>query len=285
MTTTDFMPFTWDPSGARVTTGVTSLELKNSTGHVLNMTELESPISIKLPNTRYLTNNSRSHYVKANRTVFHKIRVTQSGMALLLKVRPENNVTEFLISIKYGERPSPGDSGFNKTIPDFSSCVSISSGYVNCSRDPYAVLISNVIVGKIGYYFVGITAKTKISGISRVKRCAGRGRSKKSCVQYKEPPTTRATYHEPQYLTGDKNYTMQVMPAACLYWNTEESKWTTEGCEVRKGHYYACVKVEIGHHPNIGRVGPTVPLTIVSIPKNVAIQFFCLNVFALISLN
>ena len=249
MTTTDFMPFTWDSSGARVTTEVTNLELKNSTGHVLKMTELESPISIKLPNTHYLTNNSRTHYVKANKTVFHKISVKLSGMALVLKVRPENNVTEFLISIKYGERPSPSDSDLNKTIPDFSSCVFISSVYVNCSRDPYAVFVSNVIVGKIGYYFVGIAAKTKISGISRVKRCAGRGRSKKSCIQYKEPPTTGATYHEPQYLTGDENYTLQVIPSACLYWNTEASKWKTEGCEVRKEHYYAGIELEIGHHP------------------------------------
>ena len=231
MTTINFMPFTWDSSGARVTTGVSSLELKNSTGHVLNMTELESPIYIKLPNTHYL-NNSPSYYVKANRSVFHKIKVTQSGMALLLKVRPENNGSEFLVSVKYGERPSLSNSDLNMTIPDFSSCESISSGFVNCSRDPYAVLVNNVIFGKIGYYFIGITAKTKISGISRVKRCSGRGRSKRSCIQYKESPTAGATYHEPQYLTEDENYTIQAIPAACLYWNTEASKWTPEGCEV-----------------------------------------------------
>lgn len=250
MTTTNFMPFTWDPSGARVTTGVSSLQLKNSNGHLFNMSELESPISIKLLNTHDLPSTSRSHYVKANRTVFYKINVTQSDMALILKVRPENNATEFLVSVKYGERPSLSDSDLNMTIPDFSSCVSISSEYVNCSRDPYVVFVNSVIVGKTGYYFIGITAKTKISGISRVKRCTHRGRSKRSCVQYKEPPTTGATYHVPQYLTGDENYTMQVIPAACLFWSTEVSKWTTQGCEVRGRHYFACLGVEIGCHPS-----------------------------------
>ena len=243
------MPFTWDSSGARVTTGVSSLKLKNSTGHFFNMSKLDSPISIKLPNTHNLASTSRSHYVKASRTVFHKINVKQSGMALILKVRPENNATEFLLSVKYGERPSLSNSDLSMTIPDFSSCVSSSSGYVNCTRDPHAAFVNNVIAGKKGYYFIGITAKKKISGISRVKRCSGRGRSKKSCVQYKEPPTTGTTYHVPQYLTGDENYTMQVLPAACLYWNTEASKWTTEGCEVRERHHHACLEVEIGYHP------------------------------------
>lgn len=248
MTTTNFVPFTWDSSGARVTTGVSSLKLKNSAGHLFNMSELESPISIKILNTHHLSDTSRSHYVKANRTVFHKINVTQSGMALILKLRPENNATEFLLSVKYGERPSLKDRDLNLTMPEFSSCVSTSSGYVNCSRDPYAVFVNNTIFRKRGYYFIGITAKKKISGVSRIKRCTGRGRSKKSCIQYKEPPTSGTTYHIPQYHSGDENYTLQVIPAACLYWNTKASRWTTEGCEVRERHNYACLEVEIVIH-------------------------------------
>ena len=242
MITTDFMPFSWDTSGARVTTGVSSLELKNSTGHLFNMTELTSPISIKLPNTQDLSNSSRSHFAGDNRTVFHKIDVTQSGMALILKVRPDNNATEFLVSVKYGERPSLSNSDLNMTLPDFSSCVQMSSerSSVNCSRDPYMVFMNSALVAKTGYYFIGIKVKSRISGISRGKRCVGRGRSKRSCVQYKEPPTEGTTYHMPQYLTGDDNYTMQVIPAACLYWNADASKWTTEGCEVRGKRYYAC---------------------------------------------
>jgi len=231
-----------------VTTGVSSLKLKNSGGHLFNLSELKSPISIKISNTHHLSKTSRSHYVKANGTVFHKINVTQSGMALILKVHPENNATEFLMSVKYGERPSLEDSDLNLTIPDFSSCVSISSGYVNCSRDPYAVFVNNAIFGKIGYYFTGITAKTKTFGVSRIKRCTGRGRSKKSCIQYKEPPTSGTAYHIPQYHSGDENYTLQVIPAACLYWNTKASRWTTEGCEVRERQNYACLEVVIVIH-------------------------------------
>ena len=225
------MPFTWDPSGQRVTTGVSSLELKNSTGHHLNMTELKSPLSIKLRNSEDLSNSTQSHYVKAKKTVYHKINVTQRATALILKLRPENNATKFLVSVKYKERPSLSSSDLNVTIPDFSSCA---SGYSNCSRDPYLVFVNSDVVVNIGVYFIGITATSRMSGSSRVKRCTGGERSKRSCVQYKEPPSTSATYLVPQYLTGDENYTMQVIPAACLYWDAEASNWTTEGCAVRR---------------------------------------------------
>ena len=219
-----------------MTTGVSSLELKNSTGDLLNMTELESPISIKLSNTHHLSNTSRSHYVKANRTVFHKINVTQSGMALILKVHPENNATEFLLSVNYGERPSFGDSDFGGTVPNFSSCINLSSGYVNCSRDPYVVVLSNELVSRTGYYFIGIKIKPR-SG-SRKRRCSEVGRSKRSCVQYKEAPATDApnvaqSIHTPKYSRGDVVYTMQVLPAACLYWSKAASGWTTQGCQVK----------------------------------------------------
>ena len=218
-----------------MTTGVSSLEQKNSTGHVLNMPELKSPISINLPYTHNLTNSLRSHYVGANNTVFHKINVTQSGMALILKLHPENNATEFLLSLKYGERPSLGDSDFDGTVPNFSSCVKFSSSYVNCSRDPYVVFLSNELVSRTGYYFIGIKIKPR-SG-SRKRRCSEEGRSKRSCVQYKQAPVTDApnvaqSIHAPKYSRGDVVYTMQVLPAACLFWSKAASTWTTQGCQV-----------------------------------------------------
>ena len=236
MISTHFTPFSWDPSGARVTTGVSSLELKNSTGHLLNMRELTAPITVKLQNPHDFTNTSQSYYVGANRTVFYKINVTQSGMALILKIRPENNKTEFLVTAKYGERSSLSNSDFNVTIPDLSSCGQMQSGNLNCSLDPYVMFLNKDFVEKkgLGYYFIGITAVSRISEISRVRRCSGHGRSKRSCVQYKQPPTTGASYHEPEYRTGDENYTMQVIQAACLFWNAEISQWTSEGCEVSK---------------------------------------------------
>ena len=218
-----------------MTTGVSSLELKNSTGHLLNMTELESPISIKLPYTHNLKNSSGSHFVGAKNTVFYKINVTQSGMALILKVRPENNATEFFLSVKYGERSSLSDSDLNATVPNYSSCVWLSSFYVNCSRDPYVVFVSNELVSRTGYYFIGIKIKPRSE--SKKKRCSGGRRSERSCVQYKEAPVMNApnvaqSIHTPKYSTGDVVFTMQVLPAACLFWSTAVSRWTTQGCQV-----------------------------------------------------
>ena len=231
--TTDFLPFSWDPSGSLVTTGVSSLELKNSTGHVLNMKDIKSPISIKIQNNQDLINKSQRHYVGTNRTVYHKVDVTSTGMTLRIKVRPESTSTYFSVFVKYQKRPSPTNNDYNTTIPNFSSCVQASFGYTNCSRDPYAVYLGSGRVNRTGYYFIGVQVKSRILGMSRVRRCLGQGRSKRSCVEYKEAPTTAATYNKPEYRHGDQNYTMEVLQAACLYWSTELSKWTSKGCTVR----------------------------------------------------
>ena len=235
--TTEYTSYSWDSTGSRVTTGVSSLELRNSTGDLLNVTDLKSPISIIIPNTQNSTNNSRYHYVGDNRTVYHKINITTSGMAIIIKVRPDNNATDFLVSIKYNERPSLNNSDFNATVPDFSTCIRSTSGFGNCSRDPYAVYVDNAHVSQIGYYFIGIQINSNTPVVSRAKRCSGHGRSKRSCVKYKDAPPADGpnqakSYLKPQHFKEDENYTMQVIPAACLYWSTELSKWTTDGCRV-----------------------------------------------------
>lgn len=230
MVTADFTPFSWDPTGASVTTAVASLELRNSSGQLLNTTELNARVTIKLQNRQVFTNTSQSYYVGTKRTVFYKINVTRPGMALMLKIRPESNKTEFLATVKYGERSSPSNSDFNVTVPDFSSCYRMLDGYLNCSRDPFMVFMNQEFVQKkgLGYYFVGLTAISRVSAISRMRRC-----SKRSCVQYKEPPTNGASYSIPHYREGDENYTIQVILAACLFWNAEIFEWTSEGCRVR----------------------------------------------------
>ena len=228
MVTADFIPFSWDPTGSRVTTAVSSLELRNSSGNLLNTKELN--VTIKLQNLQVFINTSQSHYVRANRTIFYKINVTQSGMALMLRIRPESNKTEFVVTVKYGERPLPSNSDLNVTIPDLSSCDDMPEGYLNCSRDPYMVFLNQEFVQKKGqgFYFIGLNTMSRVSKISRARRC-----SKRSCVQYKEPPTKGASYSVPHYREGDENYTIQAMPVACLFWNAEISQWTSEGCRVR----------------------------------------------------
>lgn len=228
MITADFIPFSWDPTGARVTTAVSSLELMNSSGNLLNTTELN--VTIKLQNFQVFTNKTQSHYITANRTIFYKINVSQLGMAMMLKIRPESNKTEFLVTVKYGERPLPSNSDLNVTIPDLSSCDDMRDGNLNCSHDPYMVFLNQEFVQKkgLGFYLVGLKVGSRVSAISRVRRC-----SKRSCVQYKEPPTKGAIYSVPHYREGDENYTIQLMPAACLFWNAEISQWTSEGCRVR----------------------------------------------------
>lgn len=213
-----------------MTTAVSRLELKNSSGHLLNTKELMAPITLRLQNLQEFTNAAQSHYVGANKTVFFKINITQLGMALVLNIRPKSNKTEFLVTVKYGERPSLSNSDLNVAIPDLSSCNDMPGGYLNCSCDPYMVFVNQEFVQKkgLGYYFVGLTAVSRVSAIPRVRRC-----SQRSCVQYKEPPTNGASYSVPQYRQGDEIYTILVMPAACLFWNSEISQWTSEGCRVR----------------------------------------------------
>ena len=235
MITTSFVSYSWHPSAARLTGGVASLEFKNSSGHLSNVTEQINPMTIKLRNNYNLTDTSRSYSVGARETVFHKVNVTHLGITLILKVRPENNKTELFVSLKFGKRPSANNSDMNVTVPNFSTCPQMSSGYVNCSTDPFKVLVDTKLIKKTGIYFIGIQIKSK--GPSRKRRCLGQGRSKRTCVQYKEVPVVddnkaRQSPHNRIFRKGDENYTIQVMPAACLYWNTEMSKWTLDGCKV-----------------------------------------------------
>ena len=239
--TTSFVPYSWHPSAARLTSGVSSLEVKNSTGHLLIMTELTTPITIKIRNNHNLLNISQTHSVGARNTLFHKINVTHLGMALILKVRPEKNKTELFVTLKFGKRPSANNSDINATIPNFSSCVHAPSGsYVNCSSDPYVVFVNSKVIKKTGAYFIGIQVKSKSP--SRKRRCSGQGRSTRACVQYKEVPEaddieTGQSPSDPQFSKGNENFTIRVMPAACLYWNTEISKWSYDGCKVSKHCY------------------------------------------------
>ena len=236
MITTSFVSYSWHPSAARLTSGISSLELKNSSGHLLNMSELTTPMIIKLRNTHHLNNISQSHSVGARKTVFHKINVTHLGIALILKVRPEKSTTELFVTLKFGKRPSANNSDINATVPNFSSCAQTPSGfYVNCSSDSFEVFINSKVLKKTGVYFIGIQVKSKSP--SRKRRCSGQGRSKRTCVQYKEVPAaddtkTGQSPNDPQFSKGNENYTIQVMPAACLYWNNAISEWTYDGCEV-----------------------------------------------------
>ena len=235
MITTSFVSYSWHPSAARLTSGVASLEFKNSSGHLLNVTELITPMTIKLRNNYNLIDTSRSYSLGARETVFHKVNVTHLGITLILRVRPENNKTELFVSLKFGKRPSANNSDMNVTVPNFSTCPQMSSGYVNCSTDPFKVLVDSKLIKKKGIYFIGIQIKSK--GPLRKRRCIGQGRSKRACVQYKEvlaADDTKAR-QSPQnriFRKGDENYTIQVMPAACLYWNTAMSTWTFDGCKV-----------------------------------------------------
>ena len=237
MITTSFVSYSWHPSAARLTSGVFSLEFKNSHGHLFNVTELTTPMTIKLRNNYNLINTSRSYSVGTRKTVFHKIHVTHLGITLILRVRPENSKTELFVTLKFGERPSANNSDMNVTVPNFSTCAQTSFGYVNCSTDPYKVLVDSKLIKKTGIYFIGLQIKSKSP--SRKRRCIGQGRSKRACVQYKEVPAADDTKagQSPRnriFRKGDENYTIQVMPAACLYWNTAMSKWTFGGCKVSK---------------------------------------------------
>ena len=224
--TTSFVPYSWHPSAARLTSGVSSLEVKNSTGHLLIMTELTTPITIKIRNNHNLLNISQTHSVGARNTLFHKINVTHLGMALILKVRPEKNKTELFVALKFGKRPSANNSDINATIPNFSSCAHTPSGsYVNCSSDPYEVFVNSKVIKRTGAYFIGIQVKSKSP--SRKRRCSGD----------MDDMETGQSPSDPQFSKGNENYTIRVMPAACLYWNTEISQWSYDGCKVSKHCY------------------------------------------------
>ena len=144
------------------------------------------------------------------------------------------------LAVYFGRGFKPTATNYTSiaSLPDFSSCKKsdISDRLSNCNADPNTVKhISN----DSGLYYVGIRLMdAQDAPVARLRRsCTGtKRRSKRSCVEVKDPPTTpppTPTIVTPKYNSRtDVNYTFSVTMGTCLYWSEKEEKWSRKGCKV-----------------------------------------------------
>ena len=144
------------------------------------------------------------------------------------------------LAVYFGRGFKPTATNYTSivSLPHFSSCEKSdkSDGLSNCTADPHTVKhISN----HSGLYYVGIRlVDTQNAPVARLRRsCTGiKRRSKRSCVEVKDPPTTpppTPMIVTPKYNSStDVNYTFSVTMGTCLYWSEKEEKWSSKGCKV-----------------------------------------------------
>ena len=250
MTSFNENPFTWDDSGKSIRSSVVDFSLKRDDGTTLKIAGLKKPVELFIPVTRKdpKTENKsdEQYFVKPSNGTsnlqYHRIDIPSANSIVSFEIQPEPG--KFLeIFVTAEKKPTPTDYHLKARVPDFSSCAtySKSSGYRNCSNNPYEVSLSSNFTGKIGILYIGImfsTKSTKNIRSRRISRSCGDhgGRHRRSCIGVKDPPTTPPPTPKiviPKYnRTTDVNYTMSVTVTSCLYWSEEKQVWTSDGCSV-----------------------------------------------------
>lgn len=249
MTSFNENPFTWDDSAKGIKSSVVDFSLKKDDGTPLEISGLKDPVELFIPVSRQeqkTGNKSDEKYFAkpsdgSSNLRYHRIDIPSANSIVFFEIQPERGEV-FEVFVSAQKKPTPTDYQFKTRVPDFSSCTaySKSTGYHNCSNNPYEISLSSDVTGKTGTHYIGIMFagnKTDQSR-SRVSRsCGGHGgRQKRSCIGVKDPPTTPPPSPKiviPQYnKSTDVNYTMSVTLTSCLYWSEKKQVWTNEGCSV-----------------------------------------------------
>ena len=183
-----------------------SLELRNSTGHIIPVKNLSEPISLFAVTGQ--TPSKPSVVAVAHRgTVFHSLTVDKNDTSLHFEITPEDPNTEIIAYLKRGARPTPEDYDFILVIPHEPE--------VNATfpKDRHMFFISNADTNHTtaGTWYLGVHYNGTIT---------------------------------PQYLLDSKgvsklfipkkvNYTLRMYSSGCLFWDEENDKWSGDGCVVR----------------------------------------------------
>lgn len=175
---------------------------------------------------------------------YRKIVIDVAGSSLQMRIKPEGDSISVSVFIKFARRPTMETFDYKTNAPDFSSCPT--SSPIDCTRDPYVIIVPGSVLSKKGTYIVGLLyekSKGSETKVGRVRRSScggggggGGGRVKRSCVEIKDPPTTPSPKNVtmvPSYdPVTDVNVTISVDVTSCLYWSDTLEKWTSDGCQV-----------------------------------------------------
>lgn len=246
-------PFSYDVSSQEVTTPIVDIKVINVEGdrEVLNITNLSKDIVIQIPYDDQQSVSPRNVFFKQsdNSSVqYHTTEVQKVGVAIEFLIEPLEDQVEMTVFIKFGMRPTIHDWDLRAKLPNYSSCsfASESSHDLHegsCLDSPYSIFLPSTYLTRLGTYYIGVKFDAipgNSSGAqSRKKRdCGGGGRSKRSCIQYKDPPPTLpsngkfATVNQGYDKSKHSNYSMEQLGLGCNFWNPTSSQFSGAGCRV-----------------------------------------------------
>jgi hypothetical protein len=140
----------------------------------------------------------------AENLLFHKMTVSTNDTAIHVNVYPESCNYGFDVFIRRESFPSESNYDYNYSLPhngewDFASNCSMSSN----QSSAFEIFISNEDLNytAAGVYYIGIRFKAR-NGTNNLGRIPA-------------------------------NYTAVLSTSSCMYWDTKNETWRSDGCVVR----------------------------------------------------
>lgn len=243
-------PYTAHQPDNEINSQVLSLILKDATGHVINVSNLHTAISLTVP-LKKSKNSAERQVVEYSvpEVMIYRLVTTQRNSTSIRISLALDQEAPFQVYVKHGARPTTEDYDFSTTL-DARPCLD----KVNVCKFSHHIWFD---AKHRGTYFIGLLqTDSKLKG--RKRRSALEKMSSEShalgdnaprqrvsesllqendtehrCVKIKVSPTSQETIAVPAYDPKTAvNFTLEVVSAACLYWSEKEEEWKSEGCKV-----------------------------------------------------
>ena len=249
-----FNPFTWDESSTLVSSTIVDVKIRYTQGDrqmisILNLTE-DIDLQIPVSTSGSGTEPAMFYIPDDNQTIhYHSFVIEQTNQAAEVHIQPVEKRVKLTVLVQYGRKPTLTNYDYQATLPNYTNCPvdGAAQDAADCKDNPYSLFLPSTYLTIRGTYYVGVkyekVDKNYSSDHSRGRRGCGRGgRSKRSCIKYKDPPTslpsggkfvlaTQKSYDK----TKHDNYTLEQLSLGCNFWNPSANKFSSGGCRVSVG--------------------------------------------------
>ena len=245
-------PYTAHEPSSVINSQVLSFIVKDVTGHVINVSNLHTDISLTVPLKKSKNSTERQvvEYSVPEVMIYRLVTTHRKSTSIRISLTLDRGAP-FQVYVKHGTRPTKQDYDFSTTL-DARPCLD-KANVCNVSHHIWFDAKDR------GTYFIGLLqTNSKLKGrkrrsaldnISSESHALGdnapRQRVSESllqindtehqCVKIKVSPKRQETIVLPAYdHKTTVNFTLEVDSAGCLYWSEEEEEWKSEGCKVSK---------------------------------------------------
>uniref|UniRef100_A0A7M5WZ65 Uncharacterized protein n=1 Tax=Clytia hemisphaerica TaxID=252671 RepID=A0A7M5WZ65_9CNID len=221
-----------DTTGAKnIKSKVASLSFKAGQNEV-KVNNTESPIVIKLENKVSSMKKTQISLPMPGFLKIHKVKLKSTDCQLLLSLNPEvanvNEGTRLVVYVQYGKPPTTHDHDFAFELRNKEPIKLIQNSTLNKTEER----VSNVELMNDGTLFLwsfddlkygNFTNKTILFLAFRYEGLMP------DLLKFDNPYT-----YDVLEMRGSMNYSLITFCAECSYWNKEDSKWKSDGCQMNR---------------------------------------------------